>query len=78
MAHVNGILDQLDGHLLSIRLVASTVQSRRIPPEKMNGLMKESAASTRPPASALYGRHWRFWGQMNRWKMKSGHCETLC
>lgn len=44
-ACVDRILDQLDGHPLSIRLVASTMQSRRIPPEKMNILLKEGAVA---------------------------------
>lgn len=60
MVHVNGILDQLDGHPLSIRLVASTMQSRRIPPEKMNGLLKEGAAAmseqNAKAAGLIFGR----------------------
>lgn len=44
-ACVNEILDQLDGHPLSIRLVASTMQSRRIQPEKMNALLREGASA---------------------------------
>lgn len=46
LAWVDRILDQLEGHPLSIRLVASTMQSRRIPPEKMDALLREGAAST--------------------------------
>ena len=60
MACVGQILDQLDGHPLSIRLVASTMQSRRIPPEKMNSLLREGAASmTQQNAKAadlIFGR----------------------
>lgn len=53
LAQVDGILAQLDGHPLSIRLVASTMQSRRIPPEKMNALLKEGAeAMSRQNAKA--------------------------
>lgn len=60
LAWVDRILDQLEGHPLSIRLVASTMQSRRIPPEKMDALLREGAASmTRQNAKAadlIFGR----------------------
>lgn len=59
-AWVDEILAQLDGHPLSIRLVASTMQSRRIPPEKMDALLKEGAASmarqNAKAADLIFGR----------------------
>jgi len=60
LVQVEEILDQLDGHPLSIRLVASTMQSRRIPPEKMNALLREGAASmaerNAKAAELIFGR----------------------
>lgn len=45
LAHVKAILRQLNGHTLSIRLVASAMQHRRIQPEKMVQLLKSGAAA---------------------------------
>jgi len=54
------LLRQLDGHPLSIRLVASTMQSRRIGAEKMMQLLREGAAQMRQvngkAADLIYGR----------------------
>lgn len=59
-ACVKEILDQLDGHPLSIRLVASAMQSRRISPEKMCALLKDGATTmTQQNAKAadlIFGR----------------------
>lgn len=57
---VNEILEQLDGHPLSIRLVASAMQSRRISPEKMSGLLRNGAAAmaeqNAKAADLIFGR----------------------
>lgn len=45
LAYVKDIIRQLNGHTLSIRLVASTMQHRRIAPEKMSALLKSGAAT---------------------------------
>ncbi len=45
LEQVKGIIRQLNGHTLSIRLVASAMQHRRIQPEKMAGLLKSGAAN---------------------------------
>lgn len=45
LAHVKTILRQLNGHTLSIRLVASAMQHRRIQPEKMAELLNSGAAA---------------------------------
>lgn len=54
------LLRQLDGHPLSIRLVASTMQSRRIGAEKMMQLLREGAAQMRQvngkAADLIFGR----------------------
>lgn len=54
------ILEQLDGHPLSIRLVASAMQSRRISPEKMNELLKNGASvmaeQNAKAADLIFGR----------------------
>lgn len=59
-AQVNEILDQLNGHPLSIRLVASAMQSRRISPEKMCDLLKKGAAAmsqqNAKAADLIFGR----------------------
>lgn len=59
-ACVGQILEQLGGHPLSIRLVASTMQSRRIQPEKMNSLLREGAAAmaqqNAKAADLIFGR----------------------
>lgn len=59
-ACVEKILDQLDGHPLSIRLVASTMQSRRISPEKMSVLLEEGASAmaeqNAKAADLIFGR----------------------
>ncbi len=45
LEQVKGIIRQLNGHTLSIRLVASAMQHRRIQPEKMAGMLKSGAAN---------------------------------
>ena len=59
-ACVDEILEQLDGHPLSIRLVASAMQSRRISPEKMNELLKNGASvmaeQNAKAADLIFGR----------------------
>jgi|GEM_PF-1316021 len=54
------IITLLDGHTLTIRLVASAMQSRRIPPEKMLSLLRQGYAGlTRENAKAsdlIFGR----------------------
>lgn len=60
IAQVDSILRQLDGHPLSIRLVASAMQSRRISPEKMNELLKQGVpaltAQNAKAADLIFGR----------------------
>lgn len=60
MAQVRSILEQLDNHTLSIRLVASAMQSRRISPEKMAALLREGAqsmaAQNAKAADLIFGR----------------------
>ncbi len=57
---VDEILEQLGGHPLSIRLTASAMQSRRIPPEKMNALLKTGASvmaeQNTKAADLIFGR----------------------
>ena len=54
------VLHMLDGHPLSVRLVASTMQSRRITPEKMLQLLKEGTYQMRQnnakAADMIFGR----------------------
>lgn len=47
LEQVKKILKHLEGHPLSIRLVASTMQSRRISPEKMLALLEKGALAAR-------------------------------
>ena len=58
-ASVEEILNYLDGHPLSIRLVASTMQSRRIAPEKMADILKEGTLAAKsenaPAANMIFG-----------------------
>ncbi len=57
---VRGIFRLLGGHTLSIRLVASAMQSRRISPEKMAALLREGeqgmAAQNAKAADLIFGR----------------------
>lgn len=59
-SEVDEILDLLDGHPLSIRLVASAMQSRRISPEKMSALLKNGASvmaeQNAKAADLIFGR----------------------
>ncbi len=59
-AHVLEILRLLDGHPLSIRLVASVMQSRRISPEKMLAMLQQGAvemkAQNTKAADLIFGR----------------------
>lgn len=60
LAAVERILDQLDGHPLSIRLVASAMQSRRITPQQMETLLangaSEMAQVNAKAADMIFGR----------------------
>lgn len=60
LATVDRILDQLDGHPLSIRLVASAMQSRRLTPQQMEALLANGAAemarSNAKAANMIFGR----------------------
>ncbi len=60
MACVERILDQLDGHPLSIRLVASAMQNRRINPRQMETLLangaSEMAQTNAKAADMIFGR----------------------
>lgn len=57
---VEEILEQLQGHPLSIRLVASAMQSRRIAPEKMAAFLRNGAVSMEQQnakaADIIFGR----------------------
>jgi len=59
-AQVQEILKMLDGHPLSIRLVASAMQSRRISPEKMLSMLRKGAVSMESQnaraAELIFGR----------------------
>ena len=59
-ASIERILDQLDGHPLSIRLVASAMQSRRIAPQQMETLLangaSEMAQVNAKAADMIFGR----------------------
>lgn len=60
LAAVDRILDQLDGHPLSIRLVASAMQSRRITPQQMETFLangaSEMAQVNAKAADIIFGR----------------------
>lgn len=60
MVWIDQILEQLNGHPLSIRLVASAMQSRRISPEKMDALLRDGAAEmarqNAKAADLIFGR----------------------
>lgn len=60
LAAVERILDQLDGHPLSIRLVASAMQSRRLTPQQMEHLLasgaSEMARANAKAADMIFGR----------------------
>ena len=56
---IKEIIKQLQGHTLSIRLVASAMQSKRISPDKMLELLKKSGETsdkTKGATELIYGR----------------------
>lgn len=59
-AHVLKILRLLDGHPLSIRLIASVMQNRRIAPEKMLSMLRQGTAEMKTQnlrvAEMIYSR----------------------